>query len=218
MNFEEFEKEARRILRLQDKGRVDGFLILCQKPLGLYEWSEDEIQDKYERHYEESISGGVPEEMASKSAEEHRLRLLIEKHDLIPANSYKPSSDLNLKEQKKALRYLKELVRLQTKRKVLGLCLNLDDVQNSINFIEESLKVNQVMNTGGHPITLNDRDLSKLVYLKIFYNICFPENPKTYKPGSPLTKLGEVLIEKSIPRNIDKLVDKAADYIQNYEE
>jgi hypothetical protein len=218
MTFEEFEKEARKILRLQDKKQVDIFLSLGEEMLGFYEWSDDEIQDRVEGHLKESRSGGVPWDMAYKSARELELSLIIKKHDLIPAHAYKKSNSLEVQEQKRALRYLKELVRLQTKRKVEGLCLNLDHVQKSIEFIEESLKVNQVMNTGGHPTTLSDQDLSKLVNLKILYNVCFPENPKTYKSGGPLTKLGEALIEKSIPRNIDKLVGKALDYTRNYEE
>ena len=157
--------------------------------------------------------------MANNSAREYELRLITYKYrDKIPASSYKRSNSLALQEQKRALRYLKALVGLQTKRKVEGLCLKLDNVQQSIAFIEESLKVNQIMNTGGKPTTLNDQDLSKLVNLQNLYTVCFPKNSKTYKPGTLLKELGEVLIGKSIPRNIDKQVGKALDYTRNYEE
>jgi hypothetical protein len=219
VSFEEFEKEVRRILRLQDKKQVDIFLSIGEKILGFYEMSKEERLDRVERHYEESISGGVPKDMANKSSGEYNFNLIMSKYRyLIPDRHYKPSSSLAVQEQKRALRYLKELVRLQIKRKVEGLYLNLDNVLKSIEFIEESLKFNQVMNTGGKPTTLSDQDLSQLGKLKILYTVCFPENPNSYKSGSLLNKLGEVLIEKSVPRNIDRLVEKAADYIRNYEE
>jgi len=219
VSFEEFEKEVRRILRLQDKEQVDIFLSLGEKILGFYEISKEERLDRVERHYQESISGGVPKDMANKSADEYNFDLILSKYSyLIPARHYKPASTLSVQEQKRALRYLKALVALQIKRKVDGLCLNLDDVYNSIEFIEESLKVNQVMNTGGKPTTLSHQDLSRLVNLKNLYTVCFPKNAKTYKSSKLLNELGEVLIGKSITGKIDRLVEKAADYKRNYEE
>jgi len=212
-----FEEQARLILRFQNKKQVDDFLFICKKPLGLHEWSEDEIQDVVERHYLESLSGGVPKDMAYKSAMEVEIRLNLY-NKKIPASHYKPSGSLNLKEQKRALRYLNALEKLQTKRKVEGLCLNLNSVQNSIKFIEESLKVNELMNTGGKPTIISDQDLSKLVNLKNLYTVCFPENSHSYKLGSLLNRLGKILIGKSIPRNIERLIDKAVAYMRNLEE
>jgi len=211
-----FEEQARLILRFQNKKQVDIFLSIGKKLLGLHEWSEDEIQDVVERHYEESRSGGVPHDMAYKSAMEVEIELNL--YNKIPAKHYKPSGSLNLKEQKRALRYLNALEKLQTKRKVEGLCLNLDSVQNSIKFIEESLKVNELMKTGGKPTTISDQDLSKLVNLKYLYTVCFPENSNSYKSGSLLYRLGKVLIGKPIPRKIERLIDKAVAYMRNLEE
>ena len=45
MTFDDFSKEVWLILRYQDKKNVDMFLSICKKPLGLHEWTEDEIED-----------------------------------------------------------------------------------------------------------------------------------------------------------------------------
>ena len=217
MTFDEFAEEVRWILRYQDKKKVDIFLSIGEKPLGLHEWTEDAIEDVFERHYSESVSGGMPSDMAFNAAK--KVMLMITSQNLtFPSRHYRKSSSQKIKESKKALKYLYALKEMQTTRHLDGLCLDIDLVQKSIDYIEDILLANEVMNTGGKPTNINDQDLVKLVTLKGLYAVCFPKNSNRYTPGNLLHHLGEFLIEKTIPRKIDSLIDKAIIHLRSHEE
>jgi hypothetical protein len=214
VSFEEFSENVRWILRFQDKESVEKFLSISDLVLGFREWSKTQVEGMVEDYYIEALSGGVPKKLAARSAEEYQLKFYIN----FPPTYFKKSTDLGIREQKKALKYLYVLQEMQTVRNVDGLCLDLNTVQNSIDFIEDSIKSNEVLNTGGKPTSINDQELLTLVRLKHLYTISFPKNSTRYTPGNLLHQLGECLVEKSIPRKIDTLIDKAIIHLRSHEE
>ena len=213
VTFQEFEKEARWILRFQNKKSMDEFLSISEMVLGFSKLSESQIESLVEDHYIEGLRGGVPKHMVARSA----LKLQIRLSNEFPASYYKKVSSPCIKDQKKALKYLYALKEMQTVRKVDGLCLDINTLQNYIAIIEDSIKANNVLNTGGKPTNINDQELVALIRLKNAYTVSFPKNSNRYTPGNLLHQLGECLIEKSISRKIHISIDKAKDYLESHE-
>lgn len=74
--------------------------------------------------------------------------------------------------------------------------------------IKLKLLDNFIFNTGGNRGFLTRLDLYRLRKLRRIFKKAFPNSSHVYKRNNLLTKIGEVLLEKTIPKSIEKQMNK----------
>jgi hypothetical protein len=122
---------------------------------------------------------------------------------------YTPLTDPKVASYCIALKHMQGLKKLELSKMpfIDPLALNA-----GIERVESFLELNKTLNTHGNPSNLSVDDIKKLMLLKKIFIDEFGKQAK-YTPGTLLHQLGVVLVDKSISRKVEKLIDKAIDNI-----
>ena len=135
-------------------------------------------------------------------------RFLVSVQQLFPlpddlgGDSFLNADDDDIKQIKKDKKALEKFVQKHPN------CLPNAIVDWRIDNFERILGRNDLLNTKGRPTQLTFRDLLSLHMLREIFRIGFPELRSEYRGGTLLKQLGEVLIDKPLPKSIEQMLKK----------
>ena len=108
-----------------------------------------------------------------------------------------------VKDYEKGIIQLQKLLLFMEKSnldKLESLLCNRELIKMDIQNLEQKVKANQLLNTGGRPASLTLKNLFSLNSFRRVFEKHFPKLSNEYTEGNYLHQIGEVLLNKTLPR------------------